>query len=140
MKYRATAWLAATAMMAAPASAQQTDYRQTGSTQAEGRIMLGLVLPLGGKKAERAPQVELRMTRDRLGGDGQRLLGSHDTPFVSRISLTLDGQERLFVNGREFRQDDRQGVSTLGAIAIGFGVAVLIGGALVYDAARDASD
>jgi hypothetical protein len=140
MTFKAAAWLAATAMLATPASAQQTDFRQTGLTQGDGRIMLGLVLPLGGKKTERAPQLELRMTRDRVGADGQRLLGQNDSPFVSRISLSLDGQDRLFVNGRAVQQDDRQGVSTLGAVAIGFGVAVLIGGALLVDAARDASE
>ena len=140
MKYRTAAWLAATAMLASPVAAQQADYRQAGPTQSEGRIMLGLTLPLGGKKAERTPQLELRMTRDRVWADGQRLLGFNQTPFVSRLSLTLDGQDRLLVNGRTVQHDDRNGVSTLGAVAIGLGVAVLIGGALLVDAARDASE
>lgn len=128
------------AILSTPATAQQVDYWDNGIATSEGRVMLGLVLPFGGKKSKSAPQLELRMTRDRVGSDGQRLIGLNEKPFVSRIALSLDGQESLFVNGRLVQQEDRKGVSTLGAVAIGLGVAVLVGGALLYADVRDASE
>jgi hypothetical protein len=128
------------ALASSPAAGQQADFRDNGLVRAESRVMVGLVLPLGGQGSERAPQVELRMARGIVGANGQRLLGYDDSPFVSRIGLSLDGQDLFLVNGRLVQQDDRQGVSTLGGVAIGVGVLLVAGSLLVLDRVRDASE
>lgn len=136
-------FIAATALVAmvtSPVAAQQSDFRASGPAHGEGRVTVGLVLPFGGRKAQRAPQVELRLARDVIRWDGQRESTMGGPIRESRIGLTLDGTERLMINGREQRVEDRQGVSTLGGVAIGVGVAVVVGGLLMLDALRDSSE
>jgi len=113
---------------------------QNGLSRVDGVVGVGLTLPLGGSRQKAPPRVELRLTRDVVNVDGTRL-SSRGIPLnETRIGFSLERDNRLLINGRPINKARRQGVSTVGWIAIGAGVALIGGALLVADAARDASE
>lgn len=135
--------IAALGLMGAPAMAQGANVQLSGLHRAEGVVAIGLTVPFGGGQRSDPPRVELRMSRDVLQADGSRLSDRRGEVVGTRIGIALDrdGENRLWLNGRPVPQNDqRQGVSTLGWVAIGIGVAVVGGGLLLVDALNDASE
>jgi hypothetical protein len=130
-------------LMGAPVMAQGVNVQPSGLHRAEGVVAIGLTVPFGGGQRSDPPRVELRMSRDLMQADGSRLSDRRGEAIGTRIGIALDrdGEHRLWLNGRLVAQDDqRQGVSTLGWVAIGVGVAVVGGGLLLFDALDDASE
>lgn len=123
-----------------PALAQSASDFDHRFTRGEGRVAVGILMPFGGTKAERVPQLELRMTRQLVDASGSRLPALESDLRTSRVALTLGGGQRWLVNGRAIESSKGHGISTLGGIAIATGVALVIGGVLLADAARDASE
>jgi hypothetical protein len=119
-----------TAATAQSTSSAQRDLR--GSS-----VKVGVVIPFGGggNRAERAPRLEAWSepagSRDsmnvQLRSDNSATYGP-----PAHFGMTLAGQPRMIVNGREVPgQTDRNGVSGLGWVGIGLGVAVLAVGVLL---------
>jgi hypothetical protein len=105
----------------------------------DNRIQAGIVIPFGnsGTAAERAPRVETWSEAGRQRGMPELRLqndqGQTYGPPV-RVGLALASEPRLMLNGREVpNQTDRRGVSTLGWIGIGLGVAVIGFGAFLIN-------
>lgn len=110
---------------------------QNGLTRVDGVVGLGLTIPLGGTRQKAPPRVELRLTRDMVSIDGTRL-SSRGIPLnETRIGVSLERDNRLLINGRPIEKAQRQGVSTLGWIAIGLGAVAVVGGVLLADALED---
>ncbi|MBJ7438762.1 MAG: hypothetical protein JHD35_07030 [Sphingopyxis sp.] len=111
---------------------------QSGMSRVDGVVGLGLTIPIGGAKKEAPPRVELRLTRDMVNFDGTRQSSSSSIrPHETRIGFSLERDKKLLINGRSLDKSQRQGVSTLGWIAIGVGAAVIVGGVLLADALED---
>ena len=124
-----------------PAFAQNADFRDHGLGRAEGAIGIGFTVPFGGKRqSERAPRLELRLSRDTINSDGSRQSLRDDHRFESRIGIAFDGDRTLLVNGRPVEPVRRNNMSTGAAIAIGVVAVLVVGGLLVADAASDASE
>jgi hypothetical protein len=102
-----------------------------------------LRVPMGGREA---PKAGLAVTHVRLDGSGARRFSKGvELGFAGgdRLQLSIAGQrvDRLAMQPMGKSTDGRKlGVSTLGWVAIGAGVAVIVGAALFVDAVRDASD
>ncbi len=125
----------------APASGQQMNFRDHGSSRAEGAVGIGFTVPFGGKRqSERAPRLELRLSRDTINFDGSRQSQGDDRRFESRIGIAFDGERTLLVNGRPVEPARRSNLSTGAAVAIGVVAVLVVGGLLVADAASDASE
>lgn len=110
----------------------------------EGRVNVGVVIPFGsaGSKAERAPRLEAWSERGRYEAASTLRIRTSPQEEVKpvRLGVTLDGQTRLMINGREMpRQENKQGVSTVGWVAIGVGVAVLAFGVVLIDHVNNTS-
>ncbi|APZ97238.1 hypothetical protein BWQ93_01055 [Sphingopyxis sp. QXT-31] len=128
------------AALTTPALAQSAGFRDTGLGRTEGLVGIGFTLPLGnGRKAE-PPRLELRLARDTINIDGSRQSNREARRFESRIGIALDGQQSLLLNGRPVERKQRNNLSTEAGIAIGVVAVLVIGGLLVADAARDASE
>ncbi|MBO9698220.1 MAG: hypothetical protein J7499_18660 [Sphingopyxis sp.] len=127
--------------LVAPALGQQADFRDHGLSRAEGAVGIGFTVPFGGKRqSERAPRLELRLSRDTINSDGSRQSLRDDHRFESRIGIAFDGDRTLLVNGRPVEPVRRNNLSTGAAIAIGVVAVLVVGGLLVADAASDASE
>lgn len=112
--------------------------------QHESRVRVGLVVPFGsaGNQAERAPRLEAWSEHQRHGNtDMSWMSGDRRGKAVPlRLGITLDGQSQMMLNGRELpQQSSKQGVSTVGWIAIGVGVAVLAFGVVLIDHVNNTS-
>ena len=125
--------------LAAPVSAQSFgNTAQAGPAQV--RIQGGIVIPLGGggTDAERAPRLEVWSDHRTQRSLPQANLGLDlDPPRTRpmRIGVNFTGDARLMLNGREMQeQGHRKGISSLGWIGIGVGVAVIVFGVVVLDA------
>jgi hypothetical protein len=132
----------ATAQPAAAASFQEPAIVQSG-TFAGARIRISL----GGKQQDRkfhagltlAPTLRSQAitgeTRTRIG-EGLELGFTGKRP----LTLSLAGRpvNRLLPSDRKTDDEQRLGISTGGYVAIGVGVAALVGGFLVFDHYRDA--
>ncbi len=133
--------VALAAALTAPAFAQRADFHDQGLSRTEGVAGIGFTIPFGGsRQSEQAPRLELRLSRDTINFDGSRQSQQDDRRFESRIGISLDGKQRLMVNGREIERSQRNNLSTGAAIAIGVVAVLVVGGLLVADAARDASE
>jgi hypothetical protein len=123
-----------------PALAQSTNFRDQAAGRAEGIVGIGFTLPLGGGRQAEAPRLELRLARDTINMDGSRQSDHAGQRFESRIGIALDGEQSLMVNGRPLERKQRNNFSTEAGIAIGVVAVLVIGGLLLADAARDASE
>lgn len=110
---------------------------QNGLTRVDGVVGLGLTIPIGGNRQKAPPRVELRLTRDVVNVDGTRLSTRGIPLNETRIGFSLERDNRLLINGRPMDKSRRQGVSTLGWLAIGVGAAAVVGGVLLADALED---
>ncbi|PSJ43033.1 hypothetical protein [Allosphingosinicella deserti] len=94
-----------------------------------------LRVPFGGHEPARAGLALASVERTRETGA---------TALATGLELGFTGRGRLALaaGGRTLRLDDKRkaGVSTLGWVAIGAGVAIIAGGLLFLDAVRDSSD
>jgi hypothetical protein len=108
--------------------------------QRDSRVNVGIVVPLGnaGSTAERAPRLEAWSDYRPQRSLPQASLRPDLDPSGARpmrIGVNFTGDTRLMINGREApNQTDRKGVSALGWVAIGVGVAVIVFGVVVIDA------
>lgn len=127
-------------VLTTPTLAQSTSFRDRSGGRTEGIVGIGFTLPLGGGRQAEAPRLELRLARDTINMDGSRQSDRMGQRFESRIGIALDGQQSLLVNGRPFERKQRNNFSTEAGIAIGVVAVLVIGGLLVADAARDASE
>lgn len=128
------------AALTTPGLAQSAGFRDSGMGRTEGIVGVGFTIPLGGGRQAEAPRLELRMARDTLNIDGSRQSDRQGQRFESRIGIALDGDRSLLVNGRALERKQRNNLSTEAGIAIGVVAVLVIGGLLVADAARDASE
>lgn len=132
---RLQAGMIAFSLIASPASAQLSN-NLASSAAVESRVQAGIVIPLGqgGSSAERAPRLEAWSEHRPLRDLPVPILRPSMDPAVlrqSRIGFSLGDQTRLLVNGRDVGQENgRMGISTLGWVGIGVGLAVLVGGAI----------
>ncbi len=122
-----------------PALAQSSGFRDQAG-RAEGIVGIGFTLPFGGGRQAEAPRLELRLARDTINMDGSRQSDRAGQRFESRIGIAFDGEQSLIVNGRPLERKQRNNFSTEAGIAVGVVAVLVIGGLLVADAARDASE
>ncbi len=128
------------AALTTPSLAQSVGFRDQAGGRTEGIVGASFTLPLGGGRKTEAPRLELRLARDTINIDGSRQSDRMDRRFESRIGIALDGKQSLLLNGRPFERKQRNNISTEAGIAIGVVAVLVIGGLLVADAARDASE
>ncbi|KTE32605.1 hypothetical protein ATE62_17970 [Sphingopyxis sp. HIX] len=128
------------AALTTPALGQSAGFRDQGLGRAEGIVGVGFTLPLGGGRKAEPPRLELRMARDTINMDGSRQSDRETRRFESRVGIALDGEQSLLLNGRALERKQRNNLSTEAGIAIGVVAVLVIGGLLVADAARDASE
>lgn len=126
--------------MTTSALAQSASFRDQRAGRTEGIVGIGFTLPLGGGRQADAPRLELRLARDTINMDGSRQSDRAGQRFESRIGIALDGDHGLLLNGRPIERKQRNNFSTEAGIAIGVVAVLVIGGLLVADAARDASE
>lgn len=138
----------AAAALALPAAALAQAFDPSGRPLGlDRRASVSVTLPLGGAAGPAGkPQLELRAVADHRGfpaadrRDGTGWL-PHVQPREARMGLTLTERPRLTIAGRELPAAERRhGVSTLGWVAIGVGATLVVGGLLLVDAMRDASE
>lgn len=127
-----------------PAVAADLEHGRTAGPAAFGAFAgARLRVPLGG--AEK-PQAGLALTNVRLDGSGARRFSKGvELGFAGdrQLQLSLAGRrlDKLAMQpGRRAPEGQKLGVSTVGWVAIGVGVAVVVGGLLFLDAVRDSSD
>ena len=128
------------AALTTPGLAQSGGFRDQGLGRVEGVVGVGFTLPLGGGRQKEAPRLELRLARDTINIDGSRQSDREVRRFESRIGIALDGNQSLLVNGRLLERKERNNLSTEVGVAIGVVALLVVGGLLVADAARDASE
>ena len=128
------------AALTTPGLAQSGGFRDQGLGRVEDVVGVGFTLPLGGGRHKEAPRLELRLARDTINIDGSRQSDREVRRFESRIGIALDGDQSLLVNGRSLERKERNNLSTEVGIAIGVVALLVVGGLLVADAARDASE
>jgi hypothetical protein len=139
---RSLAWGALISMaLAVPAQAQPR-FGNERDISNDHRAQLGIVIPFGGKREEAKPRLELSLTNDRFLNNGAGFRWGE--PLERRkmnIGFTLDERPVLMLNGKAPpKADTRKGISTWGWVAIGTGAALVVGGALFWDALEDASE
>jgi hypothetical protein len=124
------------------ALAQPADPLRSG---VERRVTAGIAIPFGPRGRTETPQLQLRgSTISR--GDTALTASERDRwqprrERSTRIGFTLERSPQLTLDGREpGPNDDRRGLSTLGYVAIGVGVAAVVGGVLLLERINAASD
>lgn len=127
-------------MLTTPALGQAPGLRDSGLSRSDGVVGLGVTIPLGGARQKSPARIELRIARDMVNVDGSRQSSAAFRSIETRIGFTLEQDRKLLVNGRTLGTTRRQNVSTGAGIAIGVVAALVIGGLLIADAARDASE
>lgn len=128
------------AALATSASGQSIAPQSGALSRPEGVVGVGLTIPLGSARHREAPRFELRLARDSMNIDGSRQSSRVDwRPMEVRVGVSLAPDHELTLNGQPLTNDRRQGVSTLGWVAIGLGAAAVVGGALYLNAMYDAS-
>ena len=124
-----------------PALAQSADPLRTGT---ERRVSAGIAIPFGPRGIAAKPQLELRGATIRHG-DPMLLDFARDGRLprrerTTRIGLTLEQSPKFTVDGREMADPAGQhNISTLGFVAIGVGLAAVVGGVLLLDEIRASS-
>lgn len=125
--------------MSTSAIAQSSNTLSDARTR-DSRAQAGIVIPFGksGTRAERAPRLEIwseQAHRHNLANLPVRADRDSTQDLPVRIGIPLNSQPRMLRNGREIPgQSDRHGVSALGWVGIGIGVAALVVGAAVLGA------
>lgn len=132
--------VAIAAALTTPALAEPLHFRDSSFSRPEGSVGVGVTIPFGGNRKKDPARVELRIARDMVNMDGSRQSATSLRTMETRIGFSLEHDRRLLVNGRPVDTKRRNNVSTVGWIAIGAGVALVIGGVLFADAVNDASD
>ena len=129
---------------ASPALAADIDDGRTAGPAAFGAFAgARLRVPLGGREG---PKAGLALTNIRVDGSGARRFSRGvELGFegADKLQLSIAGQrvDRLGMQpGGRSPEGQKLGVSTVGWVAIGVGVAAVVGGLLFLDAVRDASD
>jgi hypothetical protein len=126
------------ALLAIANSASAQSNYTTGHR--DNRMQAGIVIPFGsaGSRSERAPRLEAWSEPGRSQGRAELPRQSNRDEAYSpptRLGVTLAGQPRMMVNGREVPgQADRHNISALGIVGIVAGVAVIVVGAAVLGA------
>ena len=140
----ATVLSAAVIFAASPVVAADIEAGRTAGPAVFGAFAgARLRVPLGGSER---PKAGLAFTHLRLDASGAtRFSKGVELGFVGdkQLQLSIAGQrlDRLGVQpGGRGPEGQKLGVSTVGWVAIGVGVAVVVGAALFVDAVRDASD
>jgi hypothetical protein len=132
----------AAAQPAAAATFQETTIVQSG-TFAGARIRIAL----GGKQQDGKFRAGLALAptlrSQAISGESRTLIGEGlELGFTGERPLTLSLAGRpvnhLLPSGSKTDDEQRLGISTGGYVAIGVGVAALVGGFLVFDHYRDA--
>ena len=137
---RAITTVILSAALATSASAQSIAPQSGPLSRPEGVVGVGLTVPFGGARHKEAPRVELRLSRDSVNFDGSRQSSTVGwQPMEARIGIALAPDHKLTVNGKSVETDRRQGVSTVGWVAIGVGVVAVAAGAWFYNAMEEAS-
>ena len=146
MKRLTIALIVAAQMLAVPAPAAaaelHSDRAQTASRMG-GFAGARLRVPLGGK--EKA-QAGLAVTSTLLSGPTGELRFAKGAEFGlsggdSKVRLNLAGRPvSQLVPGRQGPDGPRQGFSTLGWVAIGASVVIIVGGVLIFDYIGDQSE
>ena len=129
---------------ASPALAADIEDGRTVAPAAFGAFAgARLRVPLGSREG---PKAGLALTNVRVDGSGARRF-SRGVEFgfggADKLQLSIAGQrvDRLGMQpGGRSPEGQRLGISTVGWVAIGVGVAAVVGGLLFLDAVRDASD
>lgn len=107
--------------------AKAQTFEDTASGR-DSRVSVGISIPFGARtKREEAPQVQMTFDRKRVGEMEWQVPTTGLTPrrksMATTLSLSLDGERRMSLNGREFTAPDGKRNLSDGA-AIGIGVAV----------------
>lgn len=135
----ACAGLLLVAMPNTPLAAQSINPALNGH-QNEARVSLALTMPLGhaADKRRTAPRVELIARSTRPDGILPIVARDEDRRWQERrIGFTLDGSDTFTINGAPLtKTEHRDGISTVGWVAIGLGTLV-VATVLVADDLRD---
>ena len=130
---------------AQPAAA--TGFEQMTTAQSGTFTGARIRLSLGGRQHDRKFRAGLTiapmMRSQAISGESRTRLGKGlELGFAGQrpLTLSLGGRpvSRLLPGGRKSENETRLGISTGGYVAIGVGVAALVGAFLVYDHYRDA--
>ena len=124
-----------------PALAQSVDPLRAG---VERRVSAGIIIPFGPRGTAEKPQLELRSTALRHGDAELRAFDRDGwlprRERTTRIGLTLEQSPKFTIDGRKMADPSgRHNISTLGFVAIGVGLAAVVGGVLLLDEIRDSS-
>ena len=120
--------------------AQNSGIQNTGLERHEGVARIGLTIPFGQGRKKEPSRVELLVSRDVVQWDGSRQLRDAGEVNEFRVGFWLNQGNTLLVNGNPMVVEQRNGVSTLGVVAIGVGLTIIVGGALLYADVQDASE
>lgn len=120
--------------------AEPVGFQDGAFSRPEAIVGVGLTIPFGATHKQDAPRVELRLARDVVNADGSRLASNAPDKMEARIGIALAPDHKLMLNGRSIEQDRRQGVSTIGWVAIGVGVAVIAAGVATWEALEASSE
>ncbi len=135
-RYTATLAVAAMAFLASGAAAQSINPA-LDRNQSETQVVGAVTVPLGQSTDRQltAPRFEI-ISRSRTNGSDAIVERNEEPRWQERrIGPTLDGRETLMINGQPLASEDRgDGISTLGAVGIGFGVILALSIAVVADA------
>ncbi|WP_108789958.1 hypothetical protein [Erythrobacter sp. Alg231-14] len=134
-----TAFIASLMIGGASGASAQSLNPSLNPGESETRILAAITVPLGHARdrASTAPRVEL-ISRSRAT-DGVLPVVARDEQRrwqERRIGFTLDGSDQLMINGRAMQWDDgenRDGISTLGAVGIGLGLLTALSIAVITD-------
>lgn len=135
-----TAFIASLVIGGASGGSAQSINPSLNPGQGETRVVAAITIPLGHSRdrANTAPRVEL-ISRSQTP-DGVLPVVARDQQRrwqERRIGFTLDGTDQVMINGRAMQWDDtenRDGISTLGAVGIGLGLLTALTIAVVADA------
>lgn len=106
--------------------------------------MAAVTIPLGHSRDDSltAPRFEL-ITRTRAPSSVLAVVArDEDRRWQERrIGFTLDGSDQFMINGRPLPvNDQRDGISTLGAVGIGVGVLLVVSAIVLVDELGNQSD
>ena len=137
--HKALGLLTAMALISATAAQAQLFDNQSHA-QRDVHVAMGVTLPLGAAvERDAVPRVELSLTRDYIDSRGGRRSQSVDldrrqqAPVGQlRLAASLERESRLSLNGQPIDNvGPRRNISTIGGIAIGIGVFLVIGAVAV---------
>jgi len=141
----AAVWLSGLVCIAlSSGAAAQSINPALGRQQSETQVVGAITVPLGASSDTRrtAPRFEIIARSDTGGTASPVIERDQERDWQERrIGFTLDGSETLMLNGRPAAiGETRDGVSTVGAIAIGVGVLLAVSVFALADAVDDLND